>query len=106
MRQDVPAETATEARAEARAEPIEPTTGGSGEAGPWGDLAEMPPAVGAPRFSHRAHRWAPAVATEAAPETEAAPDTPLLPGPLPAQGAFLIRSGNPPLSDFFFIIIL
>ena len=101
MRKDVPKEPATEAGAEARAEPTEPTTGGSGEAGPWGDLAEIPPAVGAPRFSHRAHRWAPAVATTApeTTETEMETDTPRLPGPLPAQGAFLIRSGNPPLSD-------
>ena len=54
---------APEARAEARAEPTEPTIGGSGETGPWKDLAEMPAAVGAPRFSHRAHQWDPAIAT-------------------------------------------
>ena len=65
MRKDVPEETATEARAEARAEPTEPPTGGSGEAGPWGDLPEMPSAVGAPQFSHRAHQWKPAIATTA-----------------------------------------
>ena len=52
MRKDIPEETATEARAEARAEPTEPTTDGSGETGPWGGFGRHAPSGGgAPIFS-------------------------------------------------------